>query len=133
MQDNQSEFSYSSKVGEYVKSVIKNRKEEISIPQVAELTGIPKSCLYQIIPVRDVPTKNIKLAPTRNMLLAIALTLNFSTEETQNLLKCAGESALDENNNFDNTIIYALEHKLSIVKANILLDENNCELLIFEK
>ena len=48
-------------------------------------------------------------------------------------MKCAGESALDENNNFDNTIIYALEHKLSIVKANILLDENNCELLIFEK
>ena len=130
MQDNQNE---TPKVGDYIKSVIKNRKTDISIPQVAELTGIPRSYLYQLIPLKYVSHKNAKVTPTRNMLLAVALTLNLSVDETQNILKYAGETELDDSDNFDSVIIYSLEHKLSIVKTNILLDEKNCELLIFEK
>jgi transcriptional regulator with XRE-family HTH domain len=133
MQNNQNEFSYSPKVGEYIKTVMKSRNAEISIPQIAEITGISKSYLYQIIPAKDTPPKTTKNNPDRKMLLAVALSLNFSLDETQHLLKYAGEPELYPRSNFDAVIIYALERGLSVVKTNIMLDEQNCELLIFEK
>ena len=127
------DLNYSPEVGRYIKTVMKNRNAEISIPQIAELTGIAKYYLYQIIPAKDIPQKNARSYPTRNMVIAVALALKFSLDETQQLLKCAGENVLQPVNNFDKIIIYALERGLSIVKTNIMLDEQNCELLIFEK
>lgn len=132
LQDNQNEFSYSPKVGEYIKTVMKSRNEEISIPQIAEITGISKSYLYQIIPAKDTPPKTVKNNPDRKMLLAVALALNFSVDETQHLLKYAKEAELYPRSNFDAIIIFALEKKYSVVKTNILLYEKNCELLIFD-
>jgi len=132
-QESQNDFSYSPNVGRYIKEVMKNRNAEISIPQIAELTGIAKYYLYQIIPAKDMPPKNTRNNPTRNMVIAVALALKFSLNETQQLLEYAGEEKLQPVSNFDKTIIYALERGMSIVKTNILLDEKNCELLIFEK
>lgn len=126
-------FSYSPKVGEYIKDVMESRNEEIKISEIAEITGISKSYLYQIIPVRDTPPKNIQNNPDRKMLLAVALALNFSLDETQQLLKYAEESELYPHSTFDAVIIYALEKKYSVVKTNILLYEKNCELLIFDE
>lgn len=132
LDDNQNEFSYSPKVGEYIKEVMKRRNEEIKISEIAEITGISRSYLYQIIPARDTPPKTVKNNPDRKMLLAVALALNFSLDETQHLLKYAKEAELYPRNTFDAVIIYALEKKYSVIKTNILLYEKNCELLIFE-
>ena len=133
LDDNQNEFSYSPKVGEYIKDVMKSRNEEIKISEIAEITGISKSYLYQIIPAREIPPKTVKNNPDRKMLLAVALTLKFSLDETQHLLKYAGEAELYPRSNFDAVIIYALEKKYSVVKTNILLDEKKCDLLIFDE
>ena len=116
LDDNQNEFSYSPKVGEYIKEVMKNRKEEIKISEIAEITGISKSYLYQIIPARDIPPKTVKNNPDRKMLLAVALSLKFSLDETQHLLKYAGEAELYPRRNFDAVIIYALEKNIPLSK-----------------
>ena len=130
--ENQGELFFSSKVGEYIKDVMKKRNEEIKMSEIAEITGISKSYLYQIIPARDTPPKIVKDIPNRKMILAVALALNFSLDETQQLLNYANETELCSNNKFDAVIIYSLEKKYSVVKTNILLYEKNCELLIFE-
>lgn len=130
--DNQNEFSYSPKVSEYIKDIIKNRKEEIKLSEVAEITGIPRAYLHQIIPLKDTPPKSAKNNPDRKMLLAVALALRFSLEETQNLLKFAKVPELYPQSRFDAVIIFALEKKYNLVKTNILLDEKNCDLLIFD-
>jgi len=133
MNENQNEFTYSPKVGEYIRDVLNSRNEKINIPEIADLTGISKSYLYQIIPARNTPPKTMKNNPSRNMLIAVALALRFSLDETQHLLKYAGEAELYPRSNFDAVIIFALEKKYSLVETNILLDEKNCELLIFDK
>jgi len=133
LNENQNEFTYSPKVGEYIKDVLNSRNEKINILEIADLTGISKSYLYQIIPARNTPPKTMKNNPSRNMLIAVALALRFSLDETQHLLKYAGEAELYPRSNFDAVIIFALEKKYSLVETNILLDEKNCELLIFDK
>lgn len=130
---NQNGISYSSKIREFIKSVLQEHNEEFKISEVAEMTGISRTYLYRIIPSQETPPKSAKNNPTRNMLLAIALALKFSFDETQNLLTCAGKPALQHNNNFDAAIIFALKKKYSVIMTNILLDEENCELLIFDK
>ena len=132
-EDTQNDISNSAKICEYIKSVLKSRNEEIKISEVAEMTGISRTYLYKIIPSQETPPKSAKNNPSRNMLLAIALALKFSLNETQNLLTCAGKTALQPKNDFDAAIIFALKKKYSVIKTNILLDEENCELLIFEK
>ena len=77
--------------------------------------------------------KTVKNNPDRKMLLAIAIALNFSVDETQHLLKYAKEPELYPRNTFDSTIIYALERGCSIIETNILLENLNCDLLIFEE
>lgn len=127
------DFAYNPKIGEYIKSVMKSRNEEIKIAEIAEITGISRSYLYQIIPVKDTPPKNIKNTPSRNMILAVALALRFTLAETQQLLQFAKKSELSPRSNFDAVIIFALEKRYNLVKTNILLDEKNYELLIFDK
>lgn len=129
--NNQSEFSCNPKVGEYIRDVLKNRNQEIKIPELADLIGISKSYLYQIIPAKNNPPKTIKNNPDRKILIAIAVALKFTVDETQHLLKYAKEPELYPRNKFDAAIVYALERGYSIIETNILLDEMNCELLIF--
>ena len=43
--------------------------------------------------------------------------------ETQHLLYYAGHKALYARNSFDSAIWYALEHHLSVIDANLLLEE----------
>lgn len=131
MRKNQTEFSYNPKVGEYIRTVLQNRGEKIKIPELAEAVGISKSYLYQIIPAKNIPPKTVKNNPDRKILIALAIALKFSLNETQHLLKYAKLPELYPRKKFDATVIYALERKLSVVETNILLDEMDCELLIF--
>jgi len=131
MRKNQNEFSYNPKVGEYIREILKKRGEKIKIPELAEAVGISKSYLYQVIPAKNIPPKTVKNNPDRKILIAVAIALKFSLDETQHLLKYAELPELYPRKKFDATVVYVLERKLSLVETNILLDEMNCELLIF--
>ena len=128
---NEEEFSYNPQIGRYIKDVLQTRQENVNIPELAELTGLSRSYLYQLIPAKDNPPKTFKNNPDRKILLAIALVLKFSVDETQHLLKYAEEPELYPRRKFDVVILYALECGLSLVKANILLVEEKCAPLIF--
>lgn len=130
---NQNEFSYSPQVGQYIRDVLQSRQEPLNIPELAEMTGISRSYLYQLIPAKDTPPKTVKNNPDRKKLLAIALALKFSVDETQHLLKYAEEPELYPRRKFDAVILYALERGLRLVDTNILLADEKCDLLIFGK
>ena len=131
MEHNQDEFSYNPQFDRYIKDVLLSRQETLNIPKIAELIGISRSYLYQIIPAKDTPPKTVKNNPDRKLLLAIAITLKFSVDETQHLLKYAGEPELYPRRIFDTVILFALESRLGLVETNILLAEKDCDLLIF--
>lgn len=128
---NSSEFLSNTKVGDFIRQILKNHNRELKIAELAEETGISKSYLYQLIPAKKIPPKTVKNNPDRKILLAIAIALNFSLDETQHLLKYAKLPELYPRKKFDAAIIFALERKYSVIQTNILLDEMNCELLIF--
>lgn len=128
---NEEEFSYNPQIGRYIKDVLQSRQETVNIPELAELTGLSRSYLYQLIPAKDNPPKTLKNNPDRKILLAIALVLRFSVDETQHLLKYANEPELYPRRKFDAVILYALECGLSLIKTNILLAEEKCAPLIF--
>ena len=133
MQTNQDEFSYNPQVGKYLRDTLGARLKEINIPELADMTGISKSYLYQIIPIKDKPPKTTKNNPDRRMLIAIAIYLHLSVDETQHLLKYAKEPELYPRNTFDSVILYALESNCNLVTTNILLAENNCQMLDWHK
>lgn len=132
VKSNQDEFSYNPQVGRYIKDVLQSRQESLNIPKLAELIGISRSYLYQLIPAKNIPPKTVKNNPNRKLLLAIAIALKFSVDEVQHLLKYANEPELYPRRKFDAVIIYALERRLRLVDTNILLESAQCDLLIFE-
>lgn len=128
---NGDEFSYRPTVGKYIKDVLQSRQQSIDIPELATLIGISRSYLYQLIPAKDIPPKTVKNNPDRKLLLAIAIALKFSVDETQHLLKYAGEPELYPRRKFDAAILFALERRLRLVDTNILLADEKCDTLIF--
>ena len=128
---NSDEFSYRPTVGKYIKDILQSRQQPLNVPELAELIGISRSYLYQLIPAKDTPPKTIKNNPDRKLLLAIAIALKFSVDETQHLLKYADEPELYPRRKFDAVIIYSLERRLRLVDTNILLAEEKCDPLIF--
>lgn len=129
--NNPNEFSYNPQVGKYIRDVLSSRQETLNVPALAEITGISRSYLYQLIPAKSNPPKTIKNNPDRKILLAIAIALKFSLDETQHLLRYAAEPELYPRRIFDAVIIFALESGLGLVDTNILLAEKDCDLLIF--
>ena len=67
--------------------------------------------------------------PERNKLLCLAIGMNLTLDETQNLLKCAGYNPLYVKLPFDSVIIYGICKRLSVIKINEILFENQLETL----
>ena len=128
---NDDEFSYSPTVGKYIKDVLQSRRQPLNVPELAALIGVSRSYLYQLIPAKDKPPKTVKNNPDRKLLLAIAIALKFSVDETQHLLKYADEPELYPRRKFDAAVLYALERRLRLVDTNILLADEKCDTLIF--
>lgn len=130
-QRNGDEFACRPTVGKYIKDVLQSRQQPLNVPELAALIGVSRSYLYQLIPAKDKPPKTVKNNPDRKLLLAIAVALKFSVDETQHLLKYADEPELYPRRKFDAVILYALERRLRLVDTNILLASERCDLLIF--
>ena len=110
---------------------MQSRRQPLNVPELAALIGVSRSYLYQLIPAKDKPPKTVKNNPDRKLLLAIAIALKFSVDETQHLLKYADEPELYPRRKFDAAVLYALERRLRLVDTNILLADEKCDTLIF--
>ncbi len=61
--------------------------------------------------------------PSRDILIAIAVGMGLSVDQTQLLLRVSKLAALDPRDKRDSVIIYGLKEELEIVKINDLLYE----------
>ena len=74
---------------------------------------LPESYGYQIF-------SGVRV-PERNKLLALAVGMELSVEETQSLLQCAGYAPLYIKIPFDSIVLYGISHQLAIPQINALL------------
>jgi len=92
-------------------------KHKIKKADVIINTGLERTFAYHLLAGRK--------TFTRDKLLIFAIAAQLSIEETQTLLKYAGEGKLYARDARDGMVIHALNHKLDIWKTNELLREMN--------
>ena len=80
---------------------------------VIRATGLERTFAYHLL--------SGKKSFSRDKLLIFAIAIKLSVEETQTLLKYAGEGKLYARDSRDGAIIYALNQKLTIDKTNEFL------------
>lgn len=61
--------------------------------------------------------------PSRDKIIALAIAMNLNLDETQYLLRYAGEGSLYPRNSRDALIISAVEQKLTVTDTNLLLTQ----------
>jgi hypothetical protein len=98
------------------------RKYKTSSRELAEATG------YHYDYIRKVK-KGEKTYPERNMLLAICAQMRATVEETQILLRYAGEQPLYARRRSDAIIWYALSRKLGLQMLDIYLESRGYPML----
>ena len=86
-----------------------------TISMLIDKANISKSLAYQIF--------NGKRTPNRNLLLRIAIVLKLSLEDTQRLLRVANRGELYPRVQRDAAIIFCIEHGMSLIEANELLED----------
>jgi len=82
---------------------------------IIEQSGLDKVYAYHIFAGR----KNA----SRNKILALAIAMGLTPDETQHLLYYAKAERLYVRNSWDSVIWHALENKLSVLETNLLLDK----------
>jgi hypothetical protein len=68
--------------------------------------------------------------PSKPKVLALALAMQLTRKEAQHLLYYAGATPLYVRNPWDSVVAYALDHHMSVVDANLLLDSLGQEPLL---
>lgn len=63
--------------------------------------------------------------PSRDILIAIAFSMNMSTEETQLLLRISKFAVLDSRSKRDSVVIFGLSHGLTVFETDDILEEQN--------
>ena len=63
--------------------------------------------------------------PSRDKIISLALAMNLNLDETQYLLRYAGEGSLYPRNSRDALIISAVEQGLAVADTNLLLTQLN--------
>ena len=95
----------------YLEKLFEERK--LKKADVIRATGLDRTFAYHLLSGHK--------TFTRDKLLIFAVAARLSVEETQTLLKYAGEALLYARDSRDAAIIYALNRKLSIDKTNEFL------------
>ena len=102
------------------------------LAELVEKKGIKKSYAIKAAEMSEVYGYQIFSGirhPERNKLLCLAIGMNLTLDETQNLLKCAGYNPLYVKLPFDSVVIYGICKRLSVIKINEILFGNNLETL----
>ena len=100
-------------IGEYLCSLLTSHN--LQPKDIILNLNMERSYTYQIL--------NGRRKPTRNFLLRIAIFIGLSLDETQKILTIAQRPQLYPRNRFDATIIFSLEHKMSLDETYELLEE----------
>ena len=90
------------------------QKKSLLKADVIKASGLEQHYAYHIF--------SGKKHPSRPKVLALALALRLTPEETQYLLYYAGAERLYVRNPWDSVLWHALEHHLSVVDTNLLLE-----------
>lgn len=102
------------------------------LAELVEKKGLKKSYAIRAAEMSEVYGYQIFSGirhPERNKLLCLAVGMNLTLDETQNLLKCAGYNPLYVKLPFDSVVIYGICKRLSVIKINEILFENKLETL----
>ncbi len=92
------------------------KSKNVTVSHIAKASGVGEY-VYKIF--------NNERKPSRDVLLAIALGLGLSLEETQLLLRISKFAILDSRDKRDSVIIYGLVNSLTVFKVDDLLADNN--------
>lgn len=98
-------------LSEYLSELLETRG--VSVREAVRACNLERSYGYQLF--------NGTRRPTRDILLALALTLRLSEAEAQRLLKIAGRPALYARVRRDAAVLYALTHGLGLEETDELL------------
>ena len=88
-------------------------RRSINAAQLSELALLSRSFTYQLC--------SGTRAPSRDIVLRLALVLELNVEETQRLLRCAQRGALYPRVRRDAVLIFCLTQKLSLFDTDELL------------
>ena len=83
--------------------------------EMAQLSGLDRFYVYEIYRGRKLPTAD--------KIVALALALTLTLEETQHLLMTAARPVLYAKKKRDSILIFAINNKKTVVEANALLYE----------
>lgn len=89
-------------------------KKDVSKSELIKMTNLHRTYAYQIF--------NGQKKPSRSKIIQIALALQLDISETNNLLSLSDNGYLYPKVRYDAIILYALEHKKSIIDTNLILD-----------
>lgn len=89
-------------------------KKDVSKSELIKMTNLHRTYAYQIF--------NGQKKPSRSKIIQIALALQLDIRETNNLLSLSDNGYLYPKVRYDAIILYALEHKKSIINTNLILD-----------
>ena len=111
--DNKKDFRKYT-LAEYLERLLKEKK--LSKGEVIAKSRLERMYAYHIFAGR-------KKNPSREKIIALALAMELTPEEAQYLLYYAGVEPLYVRNPLDSVLWYALEHKMSVVDTNIMLEK----------
>ena len=111
-QRNQDEFVVP--LHEYLTNLL--AEKNLSKPEVIAASQLNREYAYHIF-------SGTRKNPSRPKLLALAIAMGLNLDEIQYLLRYAKQSPLYPRNPWDSTIIFAVEHKLSVMETNELLHQ----------
>ncbi len=97
-------------------------KSNLSKAELARRSGISEVYLHQLFSGRR--------KPSRDRLLCLAIGLEISMEETQELLRHCGQAELYARSKRDAVIIYGISHKMNLPAINDELFKNNLDTLV---
>ena len=89
-------------------------KKDVSKSELIKMTNLHRTYAYQIF--------NGQKKPSRSKIIQIALALQLDIRETNNSLSLSDNGYLYPKVRYDAIILYALEHKKSIIDTNLILD-----------
>lgn len=90
-------------------------QKNLTKSNVIKKSGLPVTYAYKIFSGQK--------HTARNRILALAIAMQLSIDETNHLLNYAEHSSLYPRNPWDTIIMYALQRHLSVIETNILLTD----------
>ena len=121
--DNQKDFRRYT-LAEYLNHLL--AEKHLSKMDVVRDSSLERLYAYHIFAGR-------KRNPSRNKVISLALAMKLTPEETQYLLYYSGAEHLYVRNPRDSILWYALDHHMSVVDTNIMLQKMSELPLLSEK